>query len=185
MLVTKAKILILFILLSFSQNTLQTFAEWKYFTAKVINVHDGDTIKVRSLANNKEYNIRLLYIDAPELKQEWGKESRDELKSMVLNQKVVIKWEKQDKYGRTLGEVLIPSEFPYKPDDNALHVNASMVASGNAWIYQEFPYPEELIKYQADAHDNLIGLWSRDLPIYPSDFRKGVRSNALPHPVND
>lgn len=40
----------------------------------VVGVHDGDTIKV--LSKKTEYQVRLARIDAPELKQPFGKQSK-------------------------------------------------------------------------------------------------------------
>ena len=41
------------------------------FTAKVVGITDGDTIKVLD-ENNTQHKIRFAGIDAPERKQPWG-----------------------------------------------------------------------------------------------------------------
>lgn len=166
---TSKKVLLAF-LLCFSPGML--FAEeYKVFTGKVVSVHDGDTIKVLSLVNNKVYVIRLLEIDAPEVnpKQDWGIEARDYLKSLVINKTVKIKWTKQDKYGRTLGLVYLPDFVQVGQDYN---VNAHMVLNGDAWVYREFPHDKELEAHENFAKSIKTGLWSKPNPIYPSEFRK-------------
>jgi len=45
------------------------------FTAKVVGITDGDTIKVLD-ENNTQHKIRFAGIDAPEPKQSWGARSR-------------------------------------------------------------------------------------------------------------
>ena len=56
-----------------------TFAD---FNAQVVRVIDGDTIQVKDNLGHK-FKIRLLGIDTPEIKQAFGKESSDYLKSIV------------------------------------------------------------------------------------------------------
>ena len=58
---------------------------------KVINVHDGDTVTVLD-QNNKKFHIRLQGIDAPELKQEYGDVSQQNLSRLVLDKQVTIFW---------------------------------------------------------------------------------------------
>jgi len=50
-------------------------------TSEVLNVHDGDTLKVRQ--GQLVERVRMACIDAPELAQPLGKESRHYLKSMI------------------------------------------------------------------------------------------------------
>src|SRR5688572_5877359 len=58
---------------------------------KVIKVHDGDTVTVLD-QDNKKFTIRLEGIDAPELKQEFGSASQQNLSRMVLGKQVTIVW---------------------------------------------------------------------------------------------
>ena len=71
------------------------------FQANVINVTDGDTIKVKH--QGSVIKIRLSGIDAPETNQSYGPESRDYLKSIILNKTVSIEGNKKDKYGLAEG----------------------------------------------------------------------------------
>jgi endonuclease YncB( thermonuclease family) len=94
-------------------------------TAKVIKVIDGDSIKVRT-AEGKEYEIQIEGTDAPELKQEYGKESSEALKKMVFDSDVRVSWKKKDNFDRPLAQV-------YRGDK---HINAEMISSGNAWHFK-------------------------------------------------
>lgn len=87
-------------------------------TGTVSKVHDGDTITVAG------YSIRLDSIDAPELKQAYGVQSRDNLANLVNGQPVTVTYAKKDKYGRIVGTV-------FKSD--CTQVNLRQVETGSAW----------------------------------------------------
>jgi endonuclease YncB( thermonuclease family) len=70
----------------------------------VVRVADGDTIVVKVGAD--QHKIRLSGVDAPELAQEFGKQSRANLAGLVEGKQAVIVWSKRDGYGRLLGTVL-------------------------------------------------------------------------------
>ena len=151
----------------------------KHFTATIRRVHDGDTVTAVSLANNKAYQIRLLEIDAPEINpaQPWGKEAQKALADLVLNKKVHIYYDSVDKYGRTLGNIVLDN---FSGDVNKMiDVNGEMVFTGNAWVYREYPHDKMLEKWESDAKTQQLGLWSLPNPIYPHMFRenhkKGVK----------
>jgi endonuclease YncB( thermonuclease family) len=120
----------------------------------VISVHDGDTIKT------KIKNIRLLYCDAPEIKQEWGIQAREYLKSKVLNKKIKLIVKGTDKYGRSLSEVWV----------RGVLINKDLIAAGNAWVY--YSKNKDLLDLQSQAQKNKLGLWSQETPIPPWEFRK-------------
>ena len=79
-----------------------SFAE--QFNGKVSKVIDGDTIWVRS--DSTTIKVRLSYIDAPELKQIFGIQSKKYLTSLVLDKNVEIHSYRRDRYKRVIGEVL-------------------------------------------------------------------------------
>ena len=86
-------------------------------------MHDGDTITVNGEA------IRLGSIDAPELAQSYGSQSRDHLSALVLGQQVTVTYAQKDPYGRVLAAVFTP---------DCSNVNVSQVASGAAWYYESY-----------------------------------------------
>lgn len=77
------------------------------FICKVVDVHDGDTIRVLWDERDFTFPIRLLNIDAPEL-DEGGAESQNWLEKQVLGEEVEIlidPKQRVEKWGRLLGEV--------------------------------------------------------------------------------
>jgi endonuclease YncB( thermonuclease family) len=73
---------------------------------RVVGVHDGDTIT--GLDDSKtQYKIRLDAIDAPELGQPFGQASKKALSEKVFGKDVVVIPKTKDKYGRTVGHVMI------------------------------------------------------------------------------
>jgi endonuclease YncB( thermonuclease family) len=73
---------------------------------RVVSVADGDTITVLD-ATNTQHKIRLAGIDAPEKSQPFGQRSRESLAQLVANRAVVVDTNKQDRYGRHIGKVLV------------------------------------------------------------------------------
>jgi micrococcal nuclease len=102
------------------------------YNAEVTAVKDGDTI----VANIdlgfgvwiKKQTFRLLGINSPELKTPEGKLSRDKLKELILNKRVILNTHKdsKEKYGRWLATVVI------EEDKNLIDINSKMVAEGYA-----------------------------------------------------
>ncbi len=77
------------------------------FMATVVKVHDGDTITLSTEFRDFTFPLRFLDIDTPEM-NEGGEEARDWLTVRLLNEKVEIQINKDnrvDKYGRLLGRV--------------------------------------------------------------------------------
>lgn len=87
-------------------------------TAKVVDVYDGDTIKVVFALNEKvfKFNCRITGVDTPEvrtknkLEKEMGLKVRDELRKKILNKVVTIYCDEFDKYGRLLINLKLDNE---------------------------------------------------------------------------
>ncbi len=73
---------------------------------KVVGVHDGDTL-TGITASNEQVKVRLDAIDAPEIKQPYGQAAKKALSDMVFGKEVVIYPKTKDKYGRTVGHVVV------------------------------------------------------------------------------
>ncbi len=133
----------------------------KMKTKKVEKVHDGDTINIIT-NNNKMLKIRLFGIDAPELKQKYGEESRICLENMIKNKKIeyAIK-EKSDKYGRIVGII-------FADDKN---INLEMVKKGCAWSYWSYNKSLYFLFEQYKAKYKKVGLWQDDNPQPPWEYR--------------
>jgi len=95
-------------------------------TGTVIAVHDGDTLTLKRVKDERK--VRLAGIDAPELGQPYGVESRNALREAVLNRELKVETFKTDKYGRYLGKVSLDGQ----------DINLKQVHTGMAWVYTEY-----------------------------------------------
>lgn len=97
------------------------------FRTKVVGVHDGDSITVYD-GVNPQIKIRLSEIDAPELKQPYGKEAKAVLSGLIFGQAVTLTPHGKDRYSRLLADVHFKDQ----------RVNLQMVALGAAWRYDAY-----------------------------------------------
>ena len=138
---------------------------------KVVNVHDGDTITVIDRSNRK-FHIRLQGIDAPELKQEFGSASQQNLSRLVLGKEVAIYWTKVDKYRRTVGTIMLAGH----------DMNIEQVKAGLAWHFKKYANeqePRDRLTYAAaeqQARAAKLGLWQDSDPTAPGDWRQGAKT---------
>jgi len=130
------------------------------FTGKVIRVHDGDTLTLLK-SKRKHLQIRLEGIDAPEIGQPFGDESRVALDGMVYGRQVTIRPVTIDKYGRTIARVFL----------GTLDVNLEMVRLGFAWRYDHYSQEQALGLAQQQARGQKWGLWQDRNPTPPWDWR--------------
>lgn len=78
------------------------------FPAEVIQVTDGDTIRVKTDFRDFDFPIRLFGIDAPEMK-ETGLESAKWLADKILGKEIYVNINfkhRVGKFGRLLGEII-------------------------------------------------------------------------------
>ena len=134
---------------------------------KVVSVADGDTLTV--LDDKKtQHKIRLQGIDAPEKAQAFGQKSKQSLNQLVHSKMVTVEFEKKDKYGRTVGKVLL----------NGTDVCLEQIKLGMAWHYKQ--YQSEQSKEDRDtyaqaeqtARTQVVGLWKDKSPTPPWEFRR-------------
>ncbi len=128
---------------------------------KVVGVHDGDTITVLD-SNNAQHKIRLAQIDAPELSQEWGKNSKKALSDLVFGKVVVVDVESIDRYGREVAGIFVGNRDICK----------EQIANGNAWVYVKYAHDKSLAALQAAAQKSKAGLWSTGSATPPWEWRK-------------
>ena len=64
---------------------------------------DGDTI--RAEVEGKEIKIRLVEIDAPEMNQPFGVQSKNFLNRLLYEKDVTLIAQGEDRYGRALGKI--------------------------------------------------------------------------------
>jgi endonuclease YncB( thermonuclease family) len=78
------------------------------FHAKVVDVHDGDTIKVLWSERDFAFPIRFNNTAAPELNEKGGIESRNWLRNQLLGKEVEVIIDlnnRVEKWGRLLGQI--------------------------------------------------------------------------------
>lgn len=134
------------------------------FDARVVGVSDGDTITV--LAGTTQVKVRLNGIDCPEKGQPFGARAKQLTSELAFGKTVTVKPAGTDRYGRTLGEVLLP-------DGRVL--NQELVAAGMAWHYTRYAKDETLAQLERRAREARLGLWSEPNPIPPWEFRAAAR----------
>jgi len=133
---------------------------------KVVGVSDGDTIKVLD-SNKKEHKIRLMGIDAPEKKQDFGTASKQALSNYIYQKEVTVEYKKKDRYQRILGKVILEKQ----------DICLAMISDGMAWHYKD--YEKEQSKTDRDlysqaevkAREAKRGLWQSKNNMKPSEFR--------------
>jgi endonuclease YncB( thermonuclease family) len=127
---------------------------------RVVGVQDGDTVTCLD-ESNQQQKIRLAGIDAPELGQDYGKESREALAAMVFGKTVEVYDQGRDENGRWIARVVV----------DGVDVNQQMLATGSAWHYTAISSDQALAALQSQAQAQKVGLWSQPDPIPPWQFR--------------
>lgn len=133
---------------------------------RVVAIADGDTVTVLD-SNNTQHKIRLMGIDAPEKKQAFGQRSKENLSDLVFNKQVIVEYSKKDRYGRTIGKILV----------SGVDANLEQIKAGMAWHYKQYQKeqtPSDRALY-SDAEDRAragnVGLWADSDPTPPWEFR--------------
>lgn len=134
------------------------------FTGRVTHVSDGDTLLLALAGSGTEIKVRLYGLDAPELNQPHGKEARKFLSNLLLNREVRVEKQDVDQYGRVVGQVF----------DSGLFINMTLVASGHAWVYEQFchkPICRQMKAEEAKARQKKLGLWKQTDRVPPWQWR--------------
>lgn len=131
----------------------------------VVQVIDGDTVRVRPAGGGRPVSVRMEGIDAPEICQSGGDASRAALARRALGQPVVVQGRAHDSYSRLVARVLLRDE----------DLGEWMVAEGHAWSYRYRGNRGPYARQQDGATAAGLGLFSRDhvaARVYPGVFRK-------------
>jgi len=142
--------------------TLQSslvFSEFK-FQQTVVKVVDGDTIHLQNKRGN--YKLRLTEIDAPEINQPYGLDSKEYLIKLLKDEKVDVNILGEDRYGRYLGRLYL----------NGQDINKLMIIDGMAWCYLQYSKDPTFLVEQNRAKNNKTGLWKQKNPLEPWIWRK-------------
>lgn len=148
---------IVFILLSLPQTTVSIA-----FTGPVVSVLDGDTIEV--LSNQRPERIRLHGIDCPEKGQAYGQKAKHAASAFVFGKEVTLQTFGKDKYGRTIGDVLLA---------DGTNVNQELVKDGWCWWYRKYAPGDTVLEgLEQEAREAGRGLWADPRPVPPWEWRK-------------
>lgn len=136
------------------------------YTARVVAVTDGDTIKVLD-SQTQQHKIRLAGIDAPEKSQPFGHRSKQHLSDLVFGKQVTLDCNKIDRYRREICVVLVDGK----------DANLGQVAAGLAWWYRKYAKEQsaqQRVDYEAaedSARSGRLGLWIEPDPMPPWEWR--------------
>jgi endonuclease YncB( thermonuclease family) len=134
------------------------------------SVHDGDTLRVRS-PDGQVFKVRFACVDAPELKQPLGQESRNYLRSMIneAGGKVKVQIVDTDRYGRSVAELWTKSGL----------LQSRMTAAGMAFAYDQYskncPHWDAVKSSEKAASELKVGVWRAPNFQRPWDYRKSNR----------
>ncbi len=129
------------------------------FTATVVGVVDGDTIKV--IVNGRVQKIRYIGMNAPEThhpargEQPGGREATEVNRRLVQNKAVRVELDVQerDRYGRLLAYVFVGDVM----------VNAELVRLGHAQVMTIPPnvaHQRQFVQLEREARQARRGLWA-------------------------
>lgn len=135
----------------------------------VSQVTDGDTLWLKP-AEGKPIEVRLKDIDAPEICQPWGEDSRKALAELTLNKVASLQVVAHDKYGRAVGTLMIE-------DTN---VSRFMVENGHAWSTRSRYDQGPLVKQERMAAALRRGLHGQGGAVQPWEWRRS--RGACPKP---
>lgn len=120
------------------------------FEARVTRVKDGDSLLVFRPDLKRSSEIRLAGIDAPELAQPWGIQSRSALRMLANGRQVRVEVTNRDRYNRLVARVWLGDTY----------VNAWMAEQGHAWAFDRYMKDRRIRAGHNAARKAKRGLWS-------------------------
>ena len=148
-------------------------------TGKVVGVHDGDTATVLD-ASKTQYKFRFNGIDAPELKQDFGNKSKQNLSDLIFGKEVTVIYNKVDKYGRFVGKIMV----------NGIDANLEQIKAGLAWHYKKYADEQSeadrkaYSDAEAEAKNARKGFWVLPNPTPPWDHRAEIKTKQEAEKAN-
>ncbi len=114
---------------------------------RVVGVKDGDSLVV--LSDDREIEVRLAEVDAPESGQPYGHRAKQALSALVFGKSVRLVPTDRDRYGRTVGRIFVGD----------VDVASELVRSGAVWVYRQYAHRSELYALESEARQARAGLW--------------------------
>jgi len=137
------------------------------FSGRVSAVLDGDSITVVE-TGQREVQVRLAQIDAPEHGQADWQASRQSLSDLLLGRAVTVERVDADRYGRVVGRVWA----------DGADASLEQVRRGMAWVYRQYATDQAYFGAEEEARKERRGLWSQPHPVPPWRFRHRAGSAA-------
>ncbi len=131
-------------------------------TAELIDVIDGDTLKIFS--SGKEKRICLYGVDSPELNQDYGETSKRLLASLVSGRNLNFKLYDENKHGMDRAVIFADS----------LNVNELLISNGATWYSSKSCHESfcgSWLLLQFGAQEQRKGLWSGSNPVEPWSWK--------------
>jgi micrococcal nuclease len=146
----------------------QTHHNVSGLSGKVQRVISGQTLEVFIAKYNKLQKVRLIGIEAPDLKQiPWGLNAKSKLSEWLKNEDVVLEIgsPEEDKFGRQLAYVWHNGEL----------INEKLIKEGYVLNALEYEHKYSDIYQRASEYARLMqyGIWDHNEPLRetPSEFR--------------
>lgn len=131
------------------------------FQGKVVEVIDGNTLKVIS-TENESYRIVLLGIDCPELGQKYGDKAKKCLEKLALKKDVTVQLYGKDRWGNYIGVITTGEN---------LDPRIQLLEEGLAWT-SETDSQSDLESTRTVAREKGKGIWKEKHPTPPWEYRK-------------
>jgi endonuclease YncB( thermonuclease family) len=143
----------------------------QFLVGKVSDVASGETFTMIT-KENREIEVWLAEIEAPEKGQFYWNASRMVLSDKVLGNEVTVQVinikDMEDGYDYVIGQAYLDNRW----------INKEMVAEGWAWHFPQYFQSQELSLAEKQAREKKLGMWATDVPISPSEFQ--AAANAMP-----
>ncbi|CAN8067474.1 unnamed protein product [Agarophyton chilense] len=155
------------------QHAVPTGAEGKQVIrgAYVFKMPDGDTFNCDYTDGSGEKataRVRVMAIDCPETKQNFGQQATQIGQQMLLRTNVTLYVHTTDRYGRLVADVITKDGVNY---------GEYMLEQGAAWHYKAYDKRQHLAHIEEEAKNANIGLWSFARPLEPWEYRRRKRNN--------
>lgn len=138
---------------------------------QVVQVADGDTVTLVD-GQQREYKLRLAYIDAPEKAMPHGDAAKRHLSELLQRKTIQAHIDDVDSYGRGVARIVKDGQ----------DVNYAQLASGYAWHYQQYARKSQdgsayarYARAQGEARQKQLGLWRETNPTPPWQWRQAQR----------
>ena len=130
-------------------------------SGKVVAVHDGSTITV--VTNSQQTRLRLAAIDAPDITQPHGKDSRQSLAGLCLGKTAALGDDRSDAGGRAHARVQC----------DGIDAGEQQVRRGLAWVDPQTAAKDSpLHALESGAKAARRGLWADPAPVPPWIWRR-------------